>query len=62
VIAEGAAEWVVREEEKVPALTSLVRKYSGKDGAEFPRKRLDEVTVIRIPLGSMTGKVSPGVR
>jgi len=62
VIAEGAAEWVVREEEKVRALTSLVRKYSGKDGAEFPRKRLDEVTVIRIPLGSMTGKVSPGVR
>jgi nitroimidazol reductase NimA-like FMN-containing flavoprotein (pyridoxamine 5'-phosphate oxidase superfamily) len=61
VIAEGAAEWVVKEDEKVRTLTSLVRKYSGKGRVEFPGERLDEVTVIRIPLDSITGKASPGV-
>lgn len=61
VIAEGSAEWIVKKEEKIRALASLVRKYSGKGGAELPRERLDEVIVIRVPLDSMTGKASPGV-
>ncbi|MDD1659961.1 MAG: pyridoxamine 5'-phosphate oxidase family protein [Methanomicrobiales archaeon] len=59
VIAGGMAEGIEKEDGKVRALTSLVRKYSGRGAAEFLRERLDEVIVIRIPLDSMTGKASP---
>jgi nitroimidazol reductase NimA-like FMN-containing flavoprotein (pyridoxamine 5'-phosphate oxidase superfamily) len=60
VIGQGTAKWVEEPGEKARALAALVRKYSGQGDVEIPTGGLHGVAVIRIALGSMTGKLSTG--
>ncbi len=57
VIGYGKAVFVVDREEKKRSLDAIVRQYSGQ-AYDYPEESLNEVTIIRIHVESMTGKQS----
>lgn len=59
VIGYGKAVFVEDREEKKRSLDAIVRHYSGETYA-YPEESLNEVTIIRIHIESMTGKQSGG--
>ena len=60
VIGFGVAEVIEDPEDKLQGLSALMRKYSGRDDWQFDAKAVKSVTtVIRVRLGSLTGKRSP---
>ena len=59
VIGFGTCELVGEAVTKLQGLTAIMRKYSGREDWEFSGERLEETTVLRIRLRSLTGKRSP---
>ena len=59
VIGYGRAVFVEDQEEKKRSLDAIVRHYSGQ-AYDYPEKSLNEVTIIRIHIESMTAKQSGG--
>ncbi len=56
VIASGAAEFVTDREEKVRALTQLMKHYETGEAFEFDSRMVDLVTVIKVPADQISGK------
>ncbi len=62
VVGFGRAEIVQDDAEKRQGLAALMRKYSGRADWEFDAQVVSAVTVVRVRLGSLTGKGSPATR
>ena len=55
VVGSGTAEFVESRQDKTTALGWIIRQYGGEP-VEFTQKDLDSVSVVRISLGSISGK------
>lgn len=58
IIGEGKAYIVNEIIEKKEILQSIVKKYTGKDAAQFPEEVVKNTTAIRIDIEKITGKKS----
>lgn len=56
VIASGTAGFVMDREEKVRALTQLMKHYEAGETFDFDRRMVDLVTVIKVPADRISGK------
>lgn len=57
VMGTGKAHILEGDREKIQGLKILMKQYS-EDEFSFPKAKLDKVMVVRIDIGSMTGKQS----
>lgn len=55
VVATGLAEIVSTPEEKQNGIDILLKHYSGR-GCQFPPQALDAVTIIKVPVDTITAK------
>lgn len=59
VIGFGVAEIVADASLKLRGLTTIMRKYSGRDDWQFSPDELQKTAVVRVRLQEITGKRSP---
>lgn len=59
VIGFGVAEIAGDEQDKVHGLLAIMRKFSGRGAWTFSQDMLGKIAVVRVRLGSLTGKRSP---
>jgi nitroimidazol reductase NimA-like FMN-containing flavoprotein (pyridoxamine 5'-phosphate oxidase superfamily) len=58
IIGEGEVTFIEEEKEKIKALNIIMQKYAGNQKFEFLPASLQEVTVFKLTINSLTGKKS----